>query len=195
MRRNSLFILVPITAAFIAGCGDSSGLDLTPRLVAGTAIVAAPIAGNEELPTALDVTADGAGGIFGGRFPERVADAEAWDFAVRIRDGQLVLIPARGIGVESSAQLRASITRALSGETFAGLREAPGQSTFVSDSAVVLTEGAVYVARSRDVISRFGSACPQYAKLSPLDVDVETGRATIDIVTNVGCADPRLVPE
>jgi hypothetical protein len=59
---------------------------------------------------------------------------------------------------------------------------------------VVLTEGAVYAARSRNAISAFGSSCPQFAKIKAVDVDLATGRVQLGILTNERCGDPRLVP-
>src|SRR5690606_8907317 len=96
-----------------------------------------------ELPTALDITSEAGGGINGGRFPERPGDALQWDFVVRMSEGKVALLPARGLGIAS----RSAITPPITGTTFEGLREAPGQSTFVLDSAIVMEVGNVYVAR------------------------------------------------
>lgn len=190
MSRKTFGALLLGGCIALTGCGDDA-FDLTPLLVSDTVLLAAPLPGNIDLPTALDVTGNGAGGLWGGRFPERVSDALAWDFLVRIRDGQLVLLPPGALGVSS----RASITRALVGETLEGLREAPGQSTFIADSAVVLQRGSVYVARSRAALDQFGGGCSQFAKLSPVELDLVAGRVSIAVTTNQRCSDPRLVVE
>ena len=191
MRQITCGILVLVCGCVLAACGDE-GFDLSPLLVSDTFDLAAPtFPANEGLPTALDIKGDGLGGIFGGRFPERPAHALEWDFLVRVREGQVVLVPPGAVGVSS----RASITRALPGETLEGLREAPGQSTFIADSAVALQQGGVYVARSRASVDQFGGECSQYAKLSPLEVNAATGRTRIAITTNERCSDPRLVDE
>lgn len=173
-----------------AACDDSTGFRIDPLLTTDTVEIAAPTAQNADLPTALDVTVMGVG-IRGGRFPERASDAGEWDFALRVRGGELVLLPARALGLES----RASITRALPNQTFDSLVEAPGSSSFVSDSAVVLREGSVYAARSRATRSDFGGACEQYAKLQPLTVDRALARVRLQITTNERCGDPRLALE
>ena len=191
MRRLAIAGLFFASVAVLPACDDSTGLNLDPILAADTVEVAAPIAGNEDLPTALDITGNGQGGIQGGRFPETPADALAWDFAVRIVDGRLSLVPARVIGLDS----RAGITEALTGESFTGLREVPGQTSLVTDRAIPLVQGAVYAARSRDAPGGVFCPSPQFSKLSPIEVNQTTGRATIQIVTNTQCGDPRLVPE
>ena len=182
----------PAIAALITltGC-DSTDFDLSPVMVSDTVLVAAPIAGNEALPTALDVSTDGAGGIWGGRFPERSVDALQWDFAVRIRDGQVALVPQGALGVQSGAAL----TPALVGETLEGLREAPGQTTFIATEAVTMETGRVYAARTRNALPVFGSGCTQFSKISPLEIDQSAGRVRIAVTTNQRCNDPRLVTE
>jgi hypothetical protein len=174
-----------------AACGeDSTGFDITPILVADTFVIAAPIAGNEEMPNAMDITGDGAGGVYGGRFTDRPGDILQWDFAIRLRDGQLALLPPGALSISSGA----AITPALQGQTFEGLEQVPSLSTFISDQPVVLTEGSVYAARSRNAVSAFGSTCPQFAKIKAIDVDLATGRVELGVLTNERCGDPRLVP-
>ena len=191
MSRNTLGTLILGTCLAFAGCDDST-FDLSPILTSDTVWLATPERpGNDTIPTALDVTSNGAGGLWGGRFPERVSDALAWDFLVRIRDGQMVLMPPGVLGLAS----RASITAAIPGETLEGLREAPGQSSFISDDVVPMQKGSVYVARSRDSADQFGGSCAQYAKLSPVEIDAAAGRVRIALTTNERCSDPRLVPE
>lgn len=191
MRRLPIAGLFFACVAVLQACDDSTGLDLDPILATDTVEVAAPIAGNESLPTALDITGDGLGGVQGGRFPELPSDALEWDFAVRIVDGRLSLVPAEVIGVPSNAAL----TEALTGETFEGLREIPGQSSLIRDQPIPLVPGAVYAARSREAAGGVLGVCMQFAKLTPLEVDQTTGRTRIRIVTNTRCGDPRLVPE
>jgi hypothetical protein len=189
-----IHLSVPLLAvvALFAGCGDSTGFRIDPLLVTDTVEVAAPLPQNVGLPTALDITGDGLGNIRGGRFPERPRDALEWDFVVRVQNGQLVLIPGRGIGSES----RAALTPALTGETFTGLREAPIARTFSMETPVPMVVGQVYAARSREFVGGLlGGVCFQYAKMQPLEVDVASGRLRVQIVTNERCADPRLVPD
>jgi hypothetical protein len=176
--------------ASLAGCDDPNAFRIDPILAYDTVEVVAPLPGNVGLPTALDVTGDGAGGVRGGRFPELPRDAEQWDFLVRIRDGELVLIPARAAGVPLA---RAAVSPPILGDTFESLREVPGQGTLIMDTPVVLRVGNVHAARSRETLS-FMCAGVQFAKFQPLVVDVSTGRVQLQIVTNERCGDPRLVP-
>jgi hypothetical protein len=189
VRFHSLIGLVTSFLVVLAACEDPNAFRIDPILVASTVEVAAPLPGNEALPTALDVTGDGAGGVRGGRFPERPSDALEWDFLVRVRNGEIVLVPGRAIGLDS----RAALTPPLIGETLESLREAPAQRTFVMDSAIVMRVGQVYAARSREA---FGFVCPgpQFSKFEAVEVDPAAGRLRLMIVTNERCGDPRLVP-
>lgn len=191
--RSIFAVLLILSAAVATGCDDATDFTIDPLLATDTVeIAAAGAAGG--LPSALDVIATG-GQIAGGRFPELARDAEQWDVALRARNGSLVFLPASALGLQS----RASITRAIQGETFASLVEAPGSGAFVPDSVaadqpVVVQQGAVYVIRSRNLASQFGS-CVQYAKVQPLAVDVAAGRVRLQLTTNERCSDPRLAEE
>ncbi|MEX2570613.1 MAG: hypothetical protein WD737_04860 [Gemmatimonadota bacterium] len=191
MQSTSRAALLVALMSLAAACSDSTDFVIEPDLVTDTVEVAAPLPQNAALPTALDVTGDGAGGVAGGRFPEFQDDAGRWDFLVRVQGGQLVLVPAGHAGINNS---RAALTPPIEGETFASLREIPGQSTFVSDSAIAMHEGSVYAARSRETSTAFTVGCTQFAKFEPLEVDVAAGRLRIQIVTNQFCGDIRLVP-
>lgn len=173
----------------LAGCDDSTGFEIDPLLVSDTVEVFAPSEAPEERPSALDVTACSSR-IRGARFPERAADATEFDYAVRERAGDLVFVPASGLGLTS----RAAITPPLPGRTFESLVEAPAAGEFVSDSIVPIRAGAVYATRSRDVSCGFGSG-PQYGKLQVLEVDPATGRVRVRLVTNERFSDLRLAEE
>lgn len=183
-------LAVPVILMVVAAACDDSTFRIDPLLVTDTVEIATPAPGNAGLPSALDVTSVGAG-IRGGRFPERASDATEWDFALRERAGELVFVPAAALGL----QTRPSITRAIANRTFDSLIEAPGRTSFLADSAVVLGVGNVYAARSRLVVTEFGGSCEQYAKLQPLAVDPALGRVRLQITTNERCGDPRLALE
>lgn len=188
VSRIMVLIGVCGLAATLGACGDSTGLSFDPLLATDTVLIAAPtVAGNDTLPTAVDISGNGLGGIIGGVFPEVSSSATQWDFALRYRNGRLALVPAAEIGLNNGS----SITQSLSGETMESLREAPGQSQF-DDVAVQLSAGALYAARSR-VLSP--SCTAQYAKITPLEVDQASGRVMLSIVTNTRCGDPRLSDE
>jgi hypothetical protein len=179
------------TACVIAaGCDDGTGFDFPTVLVEDTVVVAAPLPQNDDLPTALDIMSnDDSGDVGGGRFPEWSRDALRWDFLVRVEDGELVLLPDSAAGVGGTG---AALTPPIEDATFETLLEVPGPSSFVRSDGVAMVVGAVYAARSRVVNPATG--CFQYAKLEPLQVDVEEGLLEVQIVTNQRCGDGRLVP-
>lgn len=182
IKISILSILLAVSGA----CTDGTGFRIDPVLSTDTFELAAPTS-RGGLPSALDVTAT-VGVIGGGRFPETQEDAERWDIAVRVRDGGLAFLPASAFGLTSEA----AITPPLAGQTFESVIEAPGRSSFVTDSAVVVEPGAVYVVRSR-LITCGISRTPQYAKIQPLEV--AEGRVRLQVTTNERCGDPRLVAD
>lgn len=192
MRRYS-YLPTILLAALLSACeGDDYNID--PLIASDTLDLAAPTSGTG-LPSALDITAVGSANDAGGRYPERVEDAEQWDLAVRFVGGQLMLVPAGQVGVnDAGGRSRAAITEARTGRTFEAVREAPGRSEFLTDRGVALQTGSVYVARSRLMPCGF-TASEQYAKLQPLELDLARQRVRLQIVTNGRCGDPRLVDE
>lgn len=194
MRSALLAPLALLAAGLLAACDDSTGFVYDPVLFTDTVEVYAPLPANVDRPTALDVSVYDTG-IGGARFPERSSDAGRWDFVVRQRGADLVLVPGGALGVIEPATgtlLRSSVTRVLDGETFESLLEAPGSNSFVRDSAVVLRTGGVYGVRSRD---SGGIGCSQYGKLQPLLVDVAAGRVRVQVTSNRNCSDLRLAEE
>lgn len=189
MRFFSIFCLVT-TVVLATACDDSTRYQINPLLAADTVELWAPTPTTEGRPSAMDVIAFG-GFIGGPRFPEQARHAEAWDFAVRLRNGELVLVPPAALGLSS----RAAITAPLPG-TFEGLIEAPGNVAFRTDSIRPLRVGNIHSVRSRLTAGgMFGGGCEQYAKLQVLAADPTTGRAQFAVVTNERCGDPRLVTE
>ena len=187
--RFAAGLVLPLIAV-LAACDDPAGFRLDPIIVTDTVELAAPTAASA-LPSALDIISfPGQRLIGGGRFPERAEDAEQWDVAVRMRNGSLVLLPAAAAGLGSPSLARAMVTRPITDRSFDAVREAPGRSSFVSDSAVALQPGSVYVVRSREV-----SRCSWYAKLEPLQINAAAGTVRLRVVTNERCGDPRLVGE
>ncbi|CAN5727688.1 hypothetical protein BH23GEM7_BH23GEM7_04350 [soil metagenome] len=180
--------LMLLLSLALAACDDATGLRVDPVMTTDTISLAAPTTAITGTPTALDIVALN-GVMGGGRHPERAADAGQWDFVVRVRTGDVVLLPSGALGLDARAQ----ITRALEGRTFDELARAPERAAFLTDSAVVMREGSVYAARSRPFGGAFGS-CFQYSKLQPLEVDVVAGTIRLQVSTNERCGDNRLVP-
>jgi hypothetical protein len=179
-----------VALAALAACDNPNDFLLDPQLVTDTVTLAAPSV-ESDLPSALDLTSVG-GARHGGRYPERLEDAGQWDLVLRLThgtgDGALVLAPAGAVGAVRS---NAAITRPLQGRTFSEVVEAPGRSSFLGDTTISVTAGAVYVARSRAVqcgIS-FGEL---YAKLRVLEAVPAEGSVRLEVVANLNCSDPRL---
>ena len=189
MRAGRLFLALSFAVA-LGACNDTTGIGEV-TILEDTVVLAAPsAAAADTLPTALDVTVGVLGGsIGGGRFPERVADVEQWDLALRVRDGELRFFPPRALGFNRGTQSRAAITRPMTGRTMDEVREAPASNQFLADSSVAVVQGAVYVVRSRPA----GCYAPFYAKIRPLEVNVAAGTVRLAVATTTPCGDLRLV--
>ena len=117
-----------------------------------------------------------------------------WDFALDHRGGGLALLPPGVFGIPSTAQ----ITSLGSGLRFEDVARAPTDTTlYVSDEPMMMELGNVYVMRThrRTAAGPFGETCFFYAKLQPLEIDVEEGILTFVFDRNPLCSDPELVPK
>ena len=190
MRRFALALSLPLVFLLAACEGDNQ---LEPLLATDTLELVTPSA-SSNLPTALDATAV-SGFVLGGRFPEQESDAEEWDLALRLVNGQLAFVPAGKIGInDAGGRSSAGITQPLNGSTFQGLELAPSSSAYVTDSSVVLSVGNVYAVRTR-LIPCGLSYVESYAKIQPLEVNLAEQRVKLQIVANERCGDRRLVEE
>lgn len=191
MRAGPLFVALSVVSSLALGaCDDPTGIGSKPELVHDTVLIAAPTGANADLPTALDVTPVGfGGGIGGGRFPERVDDAQEFDVVLRLRNGELVFVPPKALGLTSRNLLRAGITQPITDRTFEEVEEAPPSGSFVTGEPVAVREGAVYVVRSRQTA---GSGCTFFAKVAPVEVDRAQARVRLRVATSAFCGDERL---
>jgi hypothetical protein len=113
-----------------------------------------------------------------------------WDVALDTEDGQLVFLPPRALGINSRARIAP-----LSGLEFQEVVEAPQDTAaYVSDRALPVTPGTIYVVQTGEGIGTFGQRCVFFAKLEPVDIDVTGGQLTFVFDANPVCNDPRLVP-
>lgn len=195
--RFSAGILASVVAAALAlsACNDPSGFGSQSALVVtDTVLLAAPAAAGTVLPTALDVFSADRATIGGGRFPERLEsapvtqEAPGFDLLIRRRNGELVFLPPAAIALKSNA----GITEPLPNRSFDALDRVPSGVVFVTDSAVAIRPGAVYVVRSRSVVLSAQQACSQFAKLEPLEVDEAAETVRLRVATSVRfCRDTR----
>jgi len=172
-------LLFPLTA-LTAACDD--GLDLgEPVLGRDSALVLAGPGRSDAIASAIDFAR------LSTARPELPQDAAAWDFALREGDGVIRLVPNPFV---ASRQLPL-ITRTT--QAYDDIDEAPTSRSAYGDTAIALTEGAVYLIRSRQYPSATGGLCYNFAKLWVKSIDLPNGRITVDLTGNLRCADHRLV--
>lgn len=182
-RLSFALFLLPLLGP-LAACNGTTGIG-NPIIVTDTLTVGAPSVAPASVPSAVDVVSFSGAPIGGGRFPERPSDAEQWDFTLRLRGGEFVFLPRGAVGVSAN---RAGITRPMD-TPFEDVRQAPASSRFLTDSAVVVRQGATYVVRSRI----YSNPCFQYARVQPLELNVAAGTVRMQVVTSATCQDTRLV--
>lgn len=121
---------------------------------------------------------------------ENPATSGRWDFALDTRNGALVLLPPRAVGVQS----RAGIVE-FPDVRFDEVREAPSDTAvYVTRDPVPLRMGSIYVVRTREQPGSFGQVCVFYGKMQPLEMDPVAGTLLFRFDTSPDCNNPRLVP-
>ena len=114
----------------------------------------------------------------------------SWDLAVDSDGDSFFFLPPGALGVVS----RAGITK-IGPVDFLEVTVAPRDTIVYSVRTPLLAElGNVYVVRTGESRGAFGLRCVYFAKLEPIDIDVEGG--TIDFVydSNPVCNDLSLIP-
>lgn len=182
MRAIPAAVLLLLALAPLAACGDATGLELS--LASDTVTVAVPDAPSGEA-TAIDLVRT-APPFTLLRRPERVEDAEQWDFALRRSGGTLALRPYDPL---SPALRGAGI--AVATRDYDQLDRAPRGTGPYGTETIELTEGTTYVARSR----QYGGGCANYAKFKVVDLDVAAGTVELAVTLNDRCEDDRLAED
>lgn len=122
---------------------------------------------------------------------EAASSTGRWDIALGTKDGGLVLLPPGALGVTGAGKVAA-----LQGVTFDGLTEAPADTTvYEGFKAVPVRMGTVYAIRTNQTVGSFGTFCVYYAKLAPLDIDVEAGKLRFVFDASPVCNDRSLIPK
>lgn len=186
MRANRTFRRVLFVAAlclplplYTAACEDPFAEDLI--LVTDTFRLAAPSVDSVRLGSAIDI-ANGNNV----RFPERPSDALQWDFALRLRDGQLYLRP---VGNNSSGYRGSRIGE--STRAYDDIEDAPDRGAAYDTVEVQVETGRSYVAQSRQWTNGV-EVCVSFAKLKALEASTAAGTARFALTTNALCSDRRL---
>jgi len=113
-----------------------------------------------------------------------------WDFAVDRRDGQMVFLPPRTLGVASQAALVP-----LPNISFDEIRDAPADTAvYITREPVPIQTGTLYVVRTHQQSGPFGQICFYYGKLEPLEVNLEAGTVRFLYDISPDCNNRRLVP-
>jgi hypothetical protein len=112
-----------------------------------------------------------------------------WDVALIDDAAGLSLVPASAFeGLTSRARIAV-----VTGVGFDELTEAPRDTTLYSAEPVRLQQNGVYVIRSRRSSCGLGSGY-RYAKLKPVDINVDAGTLRFAIIRNPYCDDRSFVP-
>lgn len=177
--KNAGVLLVLI----VASACDEDPFALTWENRTDTTTVYSMARPETHLPTAFN---------FVGRRPVRIdapTAAGRWDWTLDTQEGELVLLPPRAIGLESTAGIIA-----LPGEEFDDVAEAPQDSTvYVRDLPVPVEMGTVYVVRTHQETNSFGQRCIYYGKMEPIAQDTVEGILEFIFDANPICNERALI--
>ena len=121
---------------------------------------------------------------------ESAAAEGRWDFLLDREEGNLLLVPAAAMGVDS----RAGIV-AVPGAAWDDVTEAPADSlVYITEEPVQAELGTIYIIRTHMQFDLFGRQCRFYGKVEPVELDGEAGILRFLHDTNPSCNDRRLVP-
>lgn len=185
-----LRILVPIVSLLavvplLAAC-DDDGLLQDAVISADSADLGLP--GSASRGSALDLVRTSANATLVRR-PERLADAQQWDVAVRrTPSGAFVLrqYDAEGTGVRGAGI-------AVTTQSFDAIEEAPRSlAAYTFNGDVPLSANGVYFFRSRQFGGGIGLVCVKYAKARVVALDPAAGEVRLALVINENCDDERL---
>lgn len=178
--------LLPLLVLLTAACDDPFGPRSWSDVPDTVTIYSASRAEYAGFGSVVDVTA----------VPVAVLPLEAqglagnWDFTVTDLNGGLALTPSSAFpALESRARVHV-VTAA----TLADVTQAPRDTTLYTANAVPISAGDVYVVRSRRSGCGLSSSGYRYAKLRPVEIDVQRGTFRFEIVRNPYCDDRSFVP-
>jgi hypothetical protein len=121
---------------------------------------------------------------------EDAGSTNAWDVAVDTRDGRLALVPPGALGIVNEARVTV-----IEDVRYEEVTEAPADTTlYTATEPVFLELGNVYVVRTREQSSAFGF-CLFYAKMEPLELDLELQSVRFVFDNNPVCDDRNLQPD
>ncbi len=113
-----------------------------------------------------------------------------WDFAVERQGERMMLLPPGALGVTSSAAIVP-----FPATVYDEITRAPSDTLlYVDDEPVPIDVGTIYVVRTHQQATAFGSVCVYYGKIEPLEIDVLVGTFRFLHDTSPACNNRSLVP-
>jgi hypothetical protein len=113
-----------------------------------------------------------------------------WDVALDTREGGLVLLAPRALGIDATAGIVP-----MPDQRYDEIREAPADtSLYISDEPVPVVVGQLYVVRTNEALGAYGQRCSYYGKMEPLAADPVLGILEFRLDSNPICNNRDLVP-
>lgn len=182
-------MILPLIALALAGCDDPLGpqsWNETPIEVRLWSIDRTEHIG---LPSAYDFFSVPSSRVV----VEDPRSASGWDVVVSDVEGGLAFVPA-GAFPDIGTDVGIAV---ITGVSFDDLLEAPREAdAYVTDRAVPLVEGGVYVVRTRRAACAtfgFATIAPRYGKVTVTEIDLEEGSVVFKVVRNPNCNDRSFV--
>jgi hypothetical protein len=185
LRFIALLASLLACAPLLSACEDGN---LLGTLILSSDTTAIGLPGGSAEGSAIDIVRSG-GDFDLVRNPERLTDAEQWDFALRSTPAGLVFRPFTPV----ASQFRGAGI-AVSDRPFADLKRAPRGTASYSSEPVSVRLGGVYLLRSRQFASG-NTTCVKYAKFRVLEINQATSIVRFEVVINEGCDDERLADD
>jgi hypothetical protein len=178
-----LFPVAALGALFAAlGCGDDLNLpDAVFPNVVDTVVLAALSGTPIDQPSGFDVVV---------AEPVRTDRTNAFDFAFEIdAAGTPRIHPAGTLGLAAEPGILRS------DESFAAITSAPIED-YVTDTALVVTAGTVFIVRSRssNVQCALAGSLPRYGKFNVLSLDLQARSVTLELLVDLNCGYRGLEP-
>ncbi len=175
--RGLIFVLGTVLVFLgVVGCDDSGLYGAAYPSYVDTVTLYALTGTPITTPSAFDIA-------FG--IAAHTEQGDAFDFAFEIDSlGVALFYPAGALGLTAEAGLQ------LSDETFDELEDPPDDG-YVVDSVLTVSEGDLFVGRSRNTTGLDGcyyyGELPRYGKFLVLDLDSENRTVTLQALVNLNC--------